>query len=151
MGWWSRFRGSARGETTLLGNRTELIPGQLGMQVAEHDLPVEGGTLACWTFQSAGLIARGQKEVVLTFARRQGERIDPLASELAKLLVTIWRLAEEGRIVDIGGFTEFGQSRFLGEEGTRGLGYLRAQELRGVAVPEATLAVIPLVGDEVDA
>jgi hypothetical protein len=97
------------------------------------------------------MMARGQKDLVLTFARRKAERIEPLATEVVHLLEMIWGLAAEGRTIDIGGFTEFGDRRFLGENGARGLGYLRAQALAGVAAPEEKLAVIPLVAGEVDA
>jgi len=151
VGLWERLRGSKRREIAVPRHRVDLVPNELAMQVVEHDLPIELGTLACWTFQSDGLTARGQKDLVLTFARRKGERIDPLATEVVHFLQMIWGLAAETRTVDIGGFTEFGERRFLGEDGARGLAYLRSQALAGVAAPWENLAVIPLFADEVDA
>jgi len=151
MGLWERLRGSKRREIAVSPYRVDLVPSQLAMRVVEHDLSIGGGKIACWTFQSDGLTARSQKDLVLTFARRKGERIDPLATEVAHLLEMIWGLAADARTIDIGGFTEFGERRFLGKDGARGLGYLRAQALAGVAAAEEKLAVIPLFAGEVDA
>lgn len=148
MAWWARLKGSALLETSAPQMRVELIPGQLAVQVSQHELPVPGRSLACWTFQSAGPMARGQKELVLTIARGEGERVEAVGAEIVKLLGTIWKLAGEGRIIAIGGFSEFGPPGILGE--VRGIGYLRAQEMPGVAVPNAALAVVPLVAEEVD-
>jgi hypothetical protein len=152
VGIWARFRGSRPGKATTDSGRFPLVPG-LVMQATAHELSITGGTLACWTFQSEGLRAHGQKELVLTIARREGEGFESVAAEVAKLLVTISRVAAEGRLVSIGGFTEFGDPlpRFASGGGPRGVGYLRAQDLPGISAPDDALAVIPLVAGEVDA
>lgn len=150
VGWWSRLTGRESRRLPPSVRRGDLLPGRLAMSATEHRLSTAGGALECWSFVSDGLAALGQKELVFTFARQRDESIDPLAGQVGRLLITIHSLAAAGRIVEIGSFTEFGERRFLGERGPRGLAYLRAQPLEGVTLPDRALAAIPLMGDEVE-
>lgn len=122
------------------------------MTVFTHDLPRPDDPLPCTTFVSERLIALGQKEMLFTLSRgATADEADPqeFADDVVRFLRRAHYLASEGRRVDVGDISEFGLTG--GPDRVRGVCYLTPEWMTGVAVPLSALALIPLVGDEVDA
>ncbi len=151
MAWWDRsWRvGTSRSEDLSFPAKIEIISGSLIATIFAHDLPTADTPLPCWTFVSDGLIAHGQKEMVLTVSRSADEDHREFGAEVLKFLRTVYLLAAQGRRVDVGGFSEFASSG--GPGSVRGVGYLRPERITGVDIPLSSLAAIPLVGEEMDA
>ncbi len=118
--------------------RVEVAPG-LVVSVSRHVIDWPGGGLTCWSYVTEGLATHGQKEMVLTLS--QGPALaEPSSSahELFQLFETFQQLASQGRTVDVGDVTRFGERKPLG----RHLVYLPASPLPGVPVPREALAAM---------
>lgn len=122
----------------------ELVPGKLQAAVFSHTLPVGPDRLPCLTYISHGLAAHGQKELVLTALRPEGTPAPRAPLELFRLVLP---LAEQGRAVDAGGFTQFQPGQFMG---FTGLTYVDARATDAFAVPSAALAAVALHATELE-
>lgn len=123
--------------------------GELGLKahIFSHDMPTSGEPIPCWSYVTEGLIAYKQKELVLTLQRASNETPAAYPREPLALFVAIGKLAQEGRLVDVGGVTQFGAETFLGYH----LTYIWPQPLAGVTIPRSALQVILVTEDEVKA
>jgi len=147
VNWLSNLFGknAASAEPWSFPRRIEGLADTLAMTVFEHEIARIRRSLPCWTFVSDGLLAHGQKEMMLTVARTRGEHPDDIAREVARFLVDVYRLAGQGRRVDEGGLTIF---RSPGPAGADGIAYIRPEPMAGVEAPLSVLAAIPLMGAE---
>ncbi len=128
--------------------RLALVPGELAVQVHRHPITTRDGLLPCWSYVTDGLWAKGQKELILTLRHPQGAA--PLA--FPRLPLSFFRgvleFARQGRLVDVGQFSEFGPPGFL-EDRFRAIVYVPPQPLQDVALPQVPcLAAILLTGEE---
>jgi len=71
---------------------------------------------------SRGLSALGQREIALSVKLRRDEQEANVRAQLEAFLGTVRSLAEEGRLVEAGGLTEFGQRGLL-DSSVGGLAY----------------------------
>lgn len=106
------------------------MPTDLGHGVAAHVYPHQLRGIDCTSHVTDGLRAFGQAELVITMS----DGPDPTA-----LLRTIVGCAEQGTIVTEGGFSETGFT------------FQRAWPMNGVVLPDGTLAMVALVGAEMEA
>lgn len=122
------------------------IPGELSVRVHAHGLPgIEGAFI---TLVSDGLAARGQREILLTLRTREGDDLDKQVEDVASFFGFIYGLAGEGKIVDAGGFTQFGPRGLLGGS-HNGLVYAEAGSLPEVELPRKALAALLFGPEEV--
>ncbi|MBI2363319.1 MAG: hypothetical protein HYV15_08070 [Elusimicrobia bacterium] len=122
----------------------ELVPGKLQAAVFSHTLPVGPDRPACLTYISHGLAAHRQREIVLTVLCPEGASAPKAPLELFRLLLP---LAEQGRTVEAGGFTQFLPGEFMG---FTGLTYVDARGTDAYAVPAAALAAVALHAAELE-
>ena len=119
----------------------QVAPGLI-VRLCEHTI----GEVPCWSYITDGLRSFGQKEMVFTLRRQAMTAPAAPLSFFAKVL----ELARGGRLVDAGGHSAFGGNGFLGRPSLRGLGYVHAQPLDHVDVPENALAAVGLIGGELE-
>lgn len=121
----------------------ELAPGQMAVEIVAH----QAGPMPCWSFISRGLVARGQREIVLTLSAGPGDNPNAPPLEPLQYYDTVWQLAGQGNLVAEDGFTGFGGAGMLG---AMGLAYGRAIAINGVAVPADALVALLLTGPEAE-
>jgi hypothetical protein len=136
--------------TTTIVAQTVLVPGRLSAQVLLHEISSNAGPVHCWVYLSEGLRALGQREIAFALRRMPEEAPQAFPPDMLHFFTTVLRLAEQGRLVDTGGFTEFGPPGFLGDPNFRGIGYLRMHPLFGLPAPPDALAAIGLMGHEAE-
>jgi hypothetical protein len=142
MSWWKRGRSPAPpASTSVSPTRVELIPGKLAAQIYQHELTTQQGPILCWTYVSDGLQRLGQPDVSITLLRQTNT---PAPQEPLHLLAMLHQLAQQGQIVQAGGWTEFGSRKFF----DRHLVYIPAQPLDTVTLPPATIIAISVTDDE---
>ena len=102
---------------------------------------------------SNGLARVGQKEVVIFVKRGASESFDDYPLSALELFEMLYRLAEEGRIVDVGGFTGLApeSAGLFGKENLRGIIYTPPDSLPGVAIPSSSITAILVTQNELDA
>ena len=113
---------------------------ELAAGVVVHAYPHALGDVACTSYVTTGLRAFGQRELVMTMTRGGPEPVP--------LLRAIAGFAEQGTLVDDGGRTEVGPNGLFGRPELRGVVYQHAWPMDGVPVPPDALAMIMLVGHE---
>ncbi|MCY1081833.1 hypothetical protein [Archangium lansingense] len=133
----NRWFSPARAPAPAASQRVEVAPG-LVVSVFRHVIERPEGGLTCWSYVTEGLATHGQKELVLTLSEGPGLEPSSSAHQVFQLFATIQQFASQGRTVNEGGVTRFGQRKFLG----RHLLYLPASPLAGVPVPAGALAAI---------
>jgi len=108
--------------------------------------------IPCWTFVSDGLASLGQKEVVFTVCRRQGEAPQNYPSGPLQWFELLYSLAQQGQIAnDDYSLTQFTAPDFLGRKDIGMVVYTRPQGLGGLppnALPGQYLQAIPFTQDE---
>lgn len=122
------------------------IPGKLKVHVHSHGLPDAEGAFV--TIVSEGLGAQGQREILLTMRAGEAAAVEAQVEEIASFFAFIHQLAGEGKIVDAGGFTRFGERGLLGRS-NNGLVYVDATPLPDVPVPPRALAALVLAPEEI--
>jgi hypothetical protein len=102
---------------------------------------------------SNGLARVGQKEVVICVKRDAGESFDDYPISVLELFEMLYRLAEEGRIVDVGGFTGLTpeSTGWFGKANLRGIVYTPPDCLPGVAIPSSSITAVLVTQNELDA
>lgn len=115
---------------------------ELGPNIVARAYEHQLGATACTSYVTHGLSAFGQRELVMTMTRGGPE---PLG-----LLRAIAGFAQQGRLVDEGGFTEVGPTGLFGRPHLRGVTYQRARPMDGVPLPNGALAMIVLVAHEME-
>jgi len=101
----------------------------LVVNIYHHALPPSPEPIACWTYVSQGLRARGQKEIVCSVACRKGEPVDAFPRDLLEMYAVIDDFACKGQLVDVGGRSEIGDGGpgILGNAAFRGMLYTPPQ------------------------
>ena len=126
----------------------DIIPGKLNARVFLHDIQYPAGaSLSCWSYVSEGLAAQKQKEIIFTLVRGPGQKPEDYPHDILDLLEGIYKFAADGRLVDVGDVTPFGDTGFM-QRDIRGIGYVAPENLPGVDMPSPALAGILLKGDE---
>jgi len=126
----------------------DIIPGKLKARVFLHDIQYPAGaSLSCWSYVSEGLAAQKQKEIIFTLVRGPGQKPEDYPHDILDLLEGIYKFAADGRLVDVGDVTPFGDTGFM-QRDIRGIGYVAPENLPGVDMPSPALAGILLKGDE---
>ena len=128
----------------------EIIPQELYVEFFPHEviLPAETNqTIATTAFVSKGLRKHGQKELLVVVKDGLAAK-DDLLQSIGMLVKTIYQLAAQGRIVDVGDFTQFGQSDLFG---WKGIVYADAAAVSQIPLDEPALAMLFLSLEEVQA
>lgn len=126
----------------------DVIPGKLKVRVYLHDIPYPAGKwLSCWSYVSDGLASQKQKEIIFTLLRAPRQRPEDYPHDILDLLEGIYKFAQDGRLVDVGDVTLFGDSGFMRRD-IRGIGYVAPESLPGIDIPSTAIAGILLKGDE---
>jgi hypothetical protein len=145
MSWWKRQRPSVPpASDTTSSTRVELIPGQLAVRIYQPDLATQHGTIACWTYVTEGLQRLHQPEVSLTLLRQS---TTPPPQEPLHFFSMLHQLAQQGRIVQAGGWTQFGTRKFF----DRHLAYIPAQSIATIPMTPDTILAISVTDDELSA
>ncbi|MBX7435312.1 DUF3480 domain-containing protein [Mycobacterium sp. Y57] len=113
----------------------------LGHGVAANVYPHQLGALACTSYVTDGLGAFDHPELVMTMAGA----LDP--TPFLRVLVDF---AQQGRVVEEGQFAEVGPPGMFGREDFCGVTYQRAWPMHDVPLPDGALAMIVLVGPEME-
>lgn len=121
----------------------ELVPGAMAVDIVAH----QTGPMRCWSFLSRGLVARGQREIVMTISAGPDDNPDAPPLEPLQYYNSVWQLAGQGNLVAEDGFTGFGGPGMLG---AMGLAYGRAIPVDGVAIPPDALVALLLTGPEAE-
>lgn len=106
------------------------------------------GKIPCWSFVTEGMTAHNQKEMILTLVREQHHKLEDYPMQLVDLLATLFHLAEDGQVVDVGQSTLFDESGVPGHQDVRGIGYVEPHGFPGVEPSGVHIASILLKGDE---
>jgi Domain of unknown function (DUF3480) len=125
--------------------RAEIVPSQLAATIYQHEILSGGGPVPCWSYLSDGLRKMGQKELLLTVSRTQGERPSNLPLQF---FAELWQHARAGDVVDAGGYSDFFRQGFLGP--FSGAVYARAQPLAELPPGADTLAVLLITDEELE-
>lgn len=131
----------------------KVVPGALTVSIYPHSLTTQSGPLSVWTFVSKGLWARHQKELRITVKREPKEAVGDYPRDLLMLYRTIYELAGQGRLVDVGGRTRLGNSGpgLLGRDEFRCLLYTPPQGFDGVPLDTPSLTGLIVTCNEADA
>jgi len=119
----------------------------LRAHIYSHEVDTSSGTVSCWSYITDGLMSREQREIVFTLRCKPHERPDEFPRDPLYLFQSIYELAGEGRVVSVGGVTQFDGRNLFG----RHLAYIQAEPFPNVAVPAHALAAILVTEDEVRA
>jgi hypothetical protein len=124
--------------------QVDVVPGKLVVRVWHHEVDALGGPVACWSYVTSGLRNWGQKEVILTVSRGVHE---VASSELPiQFFRQVGEFAAQGRLVDVGDLTEFGQVGFMGN--FKGILYTWSLPLPGIELAHDALAAILATEEE---
>jgi len=149
--WWQSLIGRRRTahiDQAEFPLQLELLPGQLTARVHLHDIPSLDGPVPCWSYVSRGLSAHGQKDLILSLRRTAGEAVDGFPRDPLRYFMDVYRLAEQGRVVDAGAITEFTAPTFLGRKGVL---YVQPEASQNVERLQNALGVILLTEEELGA
>jgi hypothetical protein len=126
------------------------------VHVGVHQLDAGDQQISCWTYVTQGLRSHGQKEIIIALRQSAGEA--PKGPVMFLGLVA--RLAAQGQLVNVGGFTQFGPNspKALGQQGklqVHGVGYAKPHGMDHVVSPMAAtasdfLAVVQLAQTELE-
>lgn len=125
----------------------DLVRGRLSARVHAHEIETDMGVILCWSYITDGLHVYGQRELVYTLQREENEASNVFPQDPLYLFQTVLQLAQQGTLVESGGFTEFGARKFFGHH----VAYVDAQPLRGVNVPDRGLAMLLVTEEELTA
>jgi len=127
----------------------EIIPQELYLEFFAHEvlLPETNETITTTVFVSRGLRKCGQKELLAVMKDGFAAK-DDLLQSMSMLIKTIHQLATQGRIVDAGDFTQFGQSDMFG---WKGIVYADTEVISELPLDEPTLVMLFLSLAEVQA
>ncbi len=118
------------------------------MRVFLHEIVTHGEAIPCWSYVTEGLMAQKQKEIIFTLQRNKNQKPADYPHAFFDLFKEIYHLAEEGKLVQVGGITAFGPTGFMGQRDFAGIAYVEPETLPGVDAPGPRLAGILLKGDE---
>ena len=129
--------------------RFEVIPQELYVELFPHEvlLPENNATITTTAFVSQGLKKYGQKEL-LAVIKDGTEANDAVLQSVGMLVKTIHHFASQGRLVDVGDFTQFGQSDMFG---WKGIVYADTDEVSQIPMEEPGLVMLFLSLEEVQA
>lgn len=129
----------------------QILP-KLFYTVYDHNIPVSRAKEAiAQTFVTDGLKSVGQRELILTVLNPEKRTYKQVPDDIVKYFRTVYKLAEEGRLVSGGDITRFGdQTHFLAPP-FQGLMYLDGSPPPGVLAPLGSLIAIPVTAEELDA
>jgi len=150
MSWWDKLLGRAARDPASKSPFPaciDLVPGKLSARVYLHEIDAAGDSVPCWSYVTDGLAALGQKEIVFTLRHGRDEAVDGFPQDPFHLFTTLYQLAGQGQLVDVGGFTQFGARAFFGHH----LAYLDPQPLTGVTLPQTAIAAFLVSLDELRA
>lgn len=126
----------------------EIIRGQLSVRIYFHTVTGKGGIAApAWTFVSRGLGAHGQRELLLTLMRREGEGPSDVPGSVFEYLTLVFQLASKGKLAVEETYTTF-RTGFLGFHAVL---YMKADNLPAADIPSDVLRVLALTEEEYQA
>src|SRR6185503_9586590 len=122
-----------------------VVPDKLRVSVYLHDVPNGAASIKCWSYVTEGLWVHRQKELVFTLQVAPGESPNNLPEQPLQFFQLVYDLAAKGRLVEAGGYTDFGEQGFLGR---RAAGYIDAEPFDAFVSLSPSLAVILLTAEE---
>lgn len=150
MAWWQNFTLRARktADPVRWPLTFDLLPGRLTARVQLTDLDSREGPIRCWTYATNGLHACGQKELIFSLRCNPKEAADRFPRSPLEFFTDVYGLAEQGRLVDVGDFTEMSAPTFLDH---KGLLYIEPEPSQNFENRDAALAAILLTEEELEA
>jgi hypothetical protein len=140
----SRLFGAAE-EPTQVG-QFDVVPG-LVVRVARHVIDMQRGPIECNSYVTQGLAEHGQKEMVFTVRGKAEAEDASFRQRLFSLLASFKQFAEQGRTVDMGDVTRFGDTRpFPGWH----MLYARTWPMSGVPVLRKGLSALLITDKELE-
>ena len=122
---------------------------QLKVKIYRHKVNAVSKHPEAWTYVTQGLTKLGQQEIVLTVLLRKADTDKNYPTLPIKLFDSIGQLAAQQKIVTVGGYTEFRNNGFLGEQ-FKGLLYAPVPDLLGVPMPDSSIAMVPITSEEIE-
>lgn len=116
------------------------------VSIFSHDVASQFGPIACYSYLTDGLLRSGQREMILTVSH-DPEEVDPPTLPL-QFFATINELAKEGRVVDVGDYSDFGRVGVMGN--FKGVLYEQSEAFASVPSSRDALAVILATEDELE-
>jgi hypothetical protein len=102
--------------------------------------------MPCWTYVSGGLWTLGQKEIVISLLREEGESPADLPEDPFGFFAYVYEQADQGHLVDVGDCTCFrNPSGFLGKHDLSGFAYVPPEYFPGVELPQAGRAITAIL------
>ena len=135
----------ANSESAKAPIHVDLIPEKLSAKVYLHTLETKSGPINCWTYMSKGFMAHQQKELAFTLVRNRNQPEDSFPRDPLTFFISIFPLAENGQLVDVGDFSELGTPSFLGH---KSIIYVAAQPFAEFIPVGFALAIILLKDEE---
>jgi hypothetical protein len=126
----------------------ELIAEKLYAHVYFHEIESRDGLLPCWTYVSEGLWAHKQKELILTLLSNPNVKVTQFPNDPIRFFFDVYKFAEQGKLVDVGGISDFNPPGFLGRPA---MVYIFPQPLSGVEIPSPAVAACLITEDELAA
>ncbi|WP_044183334.1 hypothetical protein [Hyalangium minutum] len=127
-------------------SRFDIEPG-LSVLFTRHRLSTQQGLIDCCSYVTEGLAEHRQKEMVLTLRETAEVKEDAFRQRVFSAFSTFKHFAAQGRTVDVGDVTSFGERRpFPGRQFL----YAAASPMPGVPVPQGALAVMLITDKELE-
>ncbi|BDS11102.1 TGF-beta receptor interacting domain-containing protein [Aureispira anguillae] len=136
-------------EATSLPATLELIPGELWVSVAVHELPVtfDNQNKKALSFTTRGLESQGQQELFFVLKTNR-TNLDEVPQEPLYFFQQVYKVAQQGHLAKEGSITQFGENDLWG---WKGIVYAKAPaHLQGI-LPKQCLNMVLLSLEEVQA
>lgn len=127
----------------------EVVPNEVGVVFHAHEA-VDGVVGNFLSAVSEGLLASGQRELVLTLRLERDQAAIPRMQEVIRFFTTVHAWAQQGSLANEGSFTQFGERALFGSTRT-GVVYADARPLPNVALPAQAIAAIFVDAGEIAA
>jgi hypothetical protein len=148
MSWLNRLlEGSRSNQTDVMFPVDVDLGCSMRVHVYFHEIDTRDGKVTCWSYVTDGLMSKGQKELVFTLQCEPNEAANSFPRDPLDVLASINELAEQGRLVDVGGVTQFAGRKLF----DRHLAYIDSETFQGVPIPLNGLAAILVTDDELQA
>jgi Smad anchor for receptor activation-like, C-terminal len=148
MSWRQKFTGNTQkieGKQISFPIQFDLIPEKLSARVYLNEINSRNGAVPCWTYITKGLMSHQQKELIFSLRRNPDEKMTDFPRAPLEFFTNVYRLAEQGQLVDVGDITEMASANFLGYSGLLYILPEVSQNIDGLA---PALAAIMLTEEE---
>ncbi len=128
----------------------ELVPELLKANIMLANFSMGSEDLVCWTYTTNGLKQAGQKELLISIKKLQGQSLSDLPQAPLEFFKTVLSHCMAKEFIEIGSISDFGENGFLTSK-FPAAAYVRSQTMGDWFPPEQSLATILMTGEELEA